>query len=119
MYNCEQDKSVVLDWMRRFCYGFKNARTRKDILPYLNLPDRYFRRIASILKHEGHLASTSDKGYWFIPIETKDPEEINAALQSCLEMKARAMDIVADCDKHIKRWEDKKRIATQGQMAFA
>jgi hypothetical protein len=110
-----EDKQKVLSWLEKYCNGYKNARTRGGILPYVGLEGRYFRRIISELKHEGHCASTSDRGYWFIPLSTNDKDEIDAALQSVLENKSRALDLLTNCDKQIKLWESRKQAITQGQ----
>ena len=112
------DKQKVLDWMNKYCLGFRNAKTRTNILPYLQMPDRYFRLLVSELKHEGHIASDCQRGYWAIPLCTKDPEEVEAALGSYQEMKSKALDLLTGLDKQIKFLEDKKRCLTQ-QFEFA
>ena len=108
-----QDKLKVFDWMNKYCFGFRNARTRIDILPFLQIPDRIFRAIASELIHEGSLCSSASRGYWALPLVTKDIEEIEAVLSAQLERKSKALDLLADCDKAIKFWEDRKRCLTQ------
>ena len=114
-----QDKEIVLSWMRKYCFGFRNARTRANILPFVNLPDRYFRQIISGLKHEGHIASTCDKGYWAIPLVTTDRKEIEAALDSYQEMKSKALDLLTGIDKQMKILQDKKLCLTQqAEMDF-
>ncbi len=113
-----QDKEKVLQWMLTYCFGFRNARTRQNILPFVRLPDRYFRQIISELKHEGQIASTCDKGYWAIPLVTKDKEEIEAALDSYQEMRSKALDMLTGIDMQIKILEDKKRCLTE-QLVLA
>ena len=111
----EKDKKFVLTWMENNCPGVKNAKTRRKILPFVNMDDRRFRAIVSELKHENHIASTSSRGYWHVPLVTTDPGEIEAVLESCFETKSRALDQLVDCDKNIKFWLDRKCVIEQGQ----
>ncbi|MFA5385695.1 MAG: hypothetical protein WC364_13755 [Eubacteriales bacterium] len=113
-----EDKQKVLSWMNKNCLGFRNALTRADILLSIKLPDRYFRRVISELKHEGHIASTCSRGYWAIPLLTNDKEEIEAALDSYREMKSKALDLLTGLDQQIKRLEDRRSCLTQ-QFEFA
>lgn len=114
----ELDKKKVLDWLQKHCSGFRNARTRANILPFMQMPDRYWREIVSLLKHEGNIASTCFRGYWAIPLVTKDKEEVEAALESYQEMRSKALDMLTDTDKHIKHWQDRKLALTQQQEFF-
>ena len=77
------------------------------------MPDRAFRAIVSELIHEGYLCSSASRGYWAIPLVTKDVEEVDAVLVAQIERKSKALDLLADCDKAIKLWEDRKRCLTQ------
>jgi hypothetical protein len=113
-----EDRQKVLSWMNENCLGFRNARTRANILEFVQMPDRYFRRVISELKHEGHIASTCSRGYWAIPLFTNDKEEIDAALDSYQEMKSKALDLLTGIDRQIKRLEDRKNCLTQ-QVEFA
>lgn len=112
--NYDADKKRVLEWMEKYCPGHKSARTRKDILPFIGLPDRYFRSIASELIHEGNLCSTASKGYWFRPLKTNDPEEIEAIKHSILERKSKALSMLEDCKAQMEELEK----MTQGQLQF-
>ncbi|RKY32662.1 MAG: hypothetical protein DRP74_02160 [Candidatus Omnitrophota bacterium] len=123
-----QDKQEVLDWFEKYCNGFRNAKTRENILPFIFIyrtfksyeaKDRYFRRIASELIHEGHLCSHNSKGYWFIPLVTNDREEIAALKESILEREAKARSMIRDCSKQLKRVEDLEKVINQGQMEMA
>lgn len=98
------NKSLVFTWMWQHCYGHVQAMTRTRILKELpmKIGDRTLRAYLSELKHEGHIASHPEKGYWSIPTYTKDPEEIKWAKRSWLDMKAKAMDMLRDCDQQIK-----------------
>jgi len=109
----ENDKDKVLSWLMKYASGFRNARTRQDVLPYVGFEDRYYRAICSQLKHEGHVASTCSRGTWAIPLCTKDPAEVEAALESYIEMKSKALDMLTGLDRQIKSLEDKKRCITQ------
>lgn len=111
----QEDKERVLSWLEKHAWGVKCARTREQILPYLNLPDRYFRLIVSELIHEGHVASCASKGYWFVPLHTNDMEEIEALKRSILERKSKALTMIADCDKQLKELAMK----FQGQMTLS
>lgn len=112
-----EDKQKVLDWMHTHAFGFRNARTRADILPFLQSPeemtDRVFRLCASELIHEGHLCSSASRGYWAVPLVTKDQEEIQAVIEAQEERKGKALDLLADCDRVIKIYQEKKRCITQ------
>ena len=95
--------NYVLGWMEKHAHGAKSARKRGEILPHLQhqISERTFRSIVTTLKHEGHLASHPEKGYWFVPLHTNDPYEIEWAKRSWLDMRSRAMDMLKDCDRHI------------------
>ena len=114
----DQDKLKVLEWFQKYAHGYKNARTRDDIIPFIQLPDRYFREIASSLIHDGHIASSCDKGYWFIPLFTKDRREVEAVIKCHIERKSKALDLIKDCDKLIQQFEDRLVVTTQGQREF-
>ena len=109
----QEEISRVKEWMDKHCMGFRNARTRQEILPFLRMPDRAFRATASELIHEGHLCSSASRGYWAVPLVTKDIEEVEAVLDAQIERKSKALDLLADCDKAIKLWQDRKRCLTQ------
>jgi len=100
----ERDKAYLLGWMEKNCCGFANARVKDHIMPYLlgKWNERHFREIMSDLKKENHISSTSSLGYWFNPLQTKDPDEIKAEMQSAQEMKSRAMSIIEGADKRIR-----------------
>jgi len=117
--NYEKDKARLLGWMEKYCHGYKNARKRPDILPFVFLGDRYFRTLISNLKHENHIASTSTRGYWFIPLHTTNQAEVNAVLESIQEMKSRAMDMLKGSSKLEQHWQHEKARITQGQGELA
>ena len=119
----QQDKLEILQWLETNCNGFRNARTRENILPFVlnkhlfptqESKDRYFRKIVSELRHEGHIASSCERGYWFVPLVTDDPAEIEAVKHSIFEVKAKALDMLQDCEKHLQRLEAK----LQGQKVM-
>lgn len=118
----EQDKKTVLNWLMDNCCGFRNAKTRADILPNLQFvnamsdetKDRYFRRIVARLKKEHHVFSSSDRGYWFRPLVSNDNDEIQAELKALREDKAKAMDLLDGLDRRIKEIESSR----PAQMAF-
>lgn len=128
-----EDKLRVLKWMSKYCYGYRKRRVKPNILPYVNLNERYFRQIVRDLKHEGHICSTTE-GYWFTPLYTNDymeilmkhisdagvldeaREEIGQARHSWLELRSRAMDMLTDCDRHLKKLTDLEHRVTGGQL---
>ena len=114
--NIEADEVRVLDWFRKNAHGYRKARKRADILPFMfpKLADRYFRALVSSLKHKGHLASTCNRGYWAIPLCTNDHNEISATLESIQEMKAKALDML----KGYGELERKFKTQGQGQMTI-
>lgn len=114
------DKAKVLAWMQKYCQGFRNARVRANILPFMQgFSDRHWRACVSELKHEGHLASTSSRGYWAIPPATRDKEEVEAALESCKETKSKALDMLTGVNKLIEALQDKKSVLTRQVEMFA
>lgn len=126
-----EDKLAVLNWFEKHCPTSKDARTRKDILPYILIwmlditeeekehKDRYFRRIAHELIHEGHLCSSNAKGYWFCPLWTTDKEEIKAIKSSLLERKSKAMAMIADVDRQIRQVARMEETVKHGQQELA
>lgn len=113
-------KSIVLKYMREKCLGFREAKKRAEILAKLpiEISDRLFRRAFSALKHEGEVASHSTLGYWACPKATNDPEEIKAQALCWREMKSKAMSMLTDADREIKRLEDKYRVGIGEQREF-
>ena len=110
----EQDKVKVLGWMEKYANGVRCARTRKDILPFVQLPDRYFRLIVSELIDEGNVYSSASHGYWFAKLHTTDTFEIDAMKHAILERKAKALSMIEGCDKRLKEIT----ALNQGQQAF-
>ncbi len=115
--NLDLDEERVLEWFRKYAHGYRRARKRADILPFIHpkLTDRYFRLVVSSLKHQGHLASTSSRGYWAVPLCTTDRSEVSAALESIHEMKAKALDMLKGCGE----LEQKLNKQAQGQEEMA
>ncbi len=123
-----QDKLEVLKWFEKNCPTSKQARTRESILPFILIrkifstvetKDRYFRKIASELIHEGHLCSHNSRGYWFRALWTNDPEEIEAIKSSLLERKSKALAMIADVDRQLNQVQRMRETAKQGQQEFA
>ncbi len=106
---------IVLDFMEKNCHGYNNAKTLDDIMALLNLdhnldlPERSLREILSKLRKQTHVAScvTNPKGYWFIPLKTNDPDEMEAVRRSLWDKKKRAINLIKDVDNQLKMWEDK------------
>lgn len=122
-HNPAQDKQNIKEWFEKNAHGFRNARTRKDIIPFiltyrifpsLEAKDRYFREVASELIKEGHLASSNTRGYWFIPIHTRDKKEVDAVIACHLERRAKALTLIEDCNRIINEYEQRKC----GQLEF-
>ena len=103
--NFEADKARVLGWFEKYCRGYKNARKKQDILPYVDLEERYFRQIVHDLKKEGHIYSTSSRGYWWALLATNNHAEIVAMKESLKEEKSRAMSLLEGIDKKMKALE--------------
>lgn len=112
----EADKANIREWMAKYCRGYRAARVRKDIIPFVltgrpfvskDAKDRYFRQIASELIHEGHVASAGD-GYWYIPEHTMDRREVEAVIACHQERKSKALSLIADCDKIIAEFLARK-----------
>lgn len=115
--NLEADEKRVLEWFHKYANGYKKAFKRSEILKFLmpQIGDRYFREIASSLKHKGEIASTSTRGYWRVPLCTTDRNEINAALESIAEMRKKALDMLKGCGELEKKFNG----MTQGQQEMA
>ena len=114
----ELDKQTVKDYLFKKCNGVNKAKHRKEILsnikfigeyPRVETKDRRFRYIASELIHEGHICSHNKKGYWFIPLWTKNKEEIEWVEASILERKAKGLAMVQGCEKQLKSIRERKQ----------
>ena len=123
-----QDKLGVLSWFEKNCPTSKHARTRRDILPFILMrkafdndesKDRYFRRIAHELIHEGHLCSHNSKGYWFRPLWTTDRDEIEAIKRSLGERKSKALAMICDVDRQLGQVERMEQSSRNEQFEFA
>ena len=112
----EQEKDRVLEWMIKYCLGYKKARKRSNILPFISLNDWKFRAIVSELKHSGDLASTSSRGYWAVPLCTNSHCEISAVLESISEMQRKALTMLQDCSKLKERFNGQRQ--KQKEMAL-
>src|SRR3990167_2903474 len=111
-----EDKLKVLNWLQKYAFGFRNARTRAKILPFVgngNMPDRHFRLILAELKKEGSAASTCTRGIWAVPPVITDSEEIEAVLESCQEMKSKALDMLTGLNRQIELFQARKEALTQ------
>ena len=115
----QNDKIRLLGWFEKYCYGYKNARTRDNILPFVQMPDRYFREVVSSLIHEGNVCSSHKRGYWFPPLSTNDPREIDEFKACQVERKGKALDLITDCERLIKQADDMLARTRQGQQVFA
>lgn len=112
LHDHEADKKKIFDWMYKYCYGFKNAKSLDEIMlafkPF-GFNERYFRRIYSELKKEGALCSTSNpKGpRWAPKLHTvglspeEKAEELNAYKISLLDSRSRAMCLLEGLQKQI------------------
>jgi len=123
MYTAKKShiKKLISDFMRNNCYGYALAIKRADILIELpvDISDRLFRRIISELKHEGNVASHSSRGYWFLPLQSNDPLEIEWMVKSWKEMRSKALNMLTDCDRSIKTLEMRSLVAKGEQKEFA
>jgi len=102
-------KRILLHWMEKNCNGYRNAKTKEQILTQIPIAvnERKFRELMSELKHEGHIASNSRSGYWFIPLYSNDNEEVAAVLDSWYEMRSRALNMLTDTDRVISELRQK------------
>lgn len=109
-YDHVYDHDIVLATIKAAASGSRNARTKEFLLKQIMLSkmnERKFRQIVSDLKHAGLIFSTSNRGYWYVDPECKDQKEWRVAQECWLEMRSRAMDMLTDCDKHLKRLHDR------------
>jgi len=117
-------KDIVLSFMEQACHGYRNALTKEEILTRLNttknltLSERGLRSFMSDLRKEGHVAShtSNPKGYWFIPINTNDPLEIEAVMRSLLDKKARVADMASGIDRELTKYEGRLRVVKDGDL---
>lgn len=108
------DKERVLLWLQKYAHGYRNARTRDKILPYMgSMSDRYWRLCVSELIHAGQIFSSASRGYWFLPEVTTDAEEVAVALESLQERQSKALDMLTGLNRQIDTLEDRKRSLTQ------
>ena len=110
-------KNRILAYMDKECCGFRRGKPRKEICEALGIEDREFRRIAEILKREGHIATNVKDGYYYLPLVVKnDPDEILAYKHSISDKRSRAVSLLADAklmEKHLKA-----RIDEQAQFTI-
>ena len=101
---------LVLNWMAKHCYGHAKAMKRADILAFLpiSLSDRTLRSYLSELKHENHIASHPEKGYWFIPLHTNSAEEVYWVKRSWEDMRSKALSMLEDCSRNIKELSNRQ-----------
>lgn len=95
-------KNQIIEYMHKHCCGAKNAKPRHMICDDLVLDDRIFRQICVELKEEGHIATTSSDGYFFVPLVTFDKlpqEDIDAIHHSINSMRSRAKKLWDTADK--------------------
>lgn len=124
----EIDKKTVFDYLYKNCLGSWNAKFKKLILPeivFVNeaaftyiTKERYFRRIISELKKEGHVYSSNKCGYWFGVLYTQDQEEINMMKLALIEDKHRALNILGGIDRKLNKLEALQRDINQNQQQF-
>lgn len=123
------DKMKVLRWMSEHCYGARKAKIFRDIYPailddlQLSIKDRDgrgLRQILSDLRHEGLIAShnSDPKGYWFIPLHTNDPYEIEAVIRSLSEKKSKSLSMLKDIDGQLSYYEEKLLTSKGEQQEF-
>lgn len=114
----KDDILIVKDYMYRNCYGFRQAKIRKDICADLNMPDRRFRRTAQYLKLTNDIASLSSIGYWFVPIVNMpvDNEELSHILHSINEDYSRAYCQLEEARKRANNYY--QRFSREEQFKF-
>ena len=109
-------KHTIYEYMKRYCYGFRNAQPHQDIANALGINERTFRKVCETLKTEGNIASNSADGYWFIPpVVINDPEEIEALKHSVSDKFARGYAMLDQARKMAARLEAK----VNSQATFA
>ena len=108
------NKEQLLKWLYTHCLGYRNARHRGEILRFVGLSDREFRRMFNELGPEENCFSCSKFGYWVLPLTTNDSREIEAARGALLERRAKALTEIHNIDKNL----DKLNVKIQGQQAF-
>ena len=120
----EIDKVKTLEWLRKNAADSLHARKRPDILPYIQMPDRYFRLLASELIREGHVCSTASRGYWAVPLSlhTYGPSaakrEIDAMKECYAERKAKALSTLEKISALFDKAVELEMKIFQGQKEF-
>lgn len=108
----QDEYQFVFDWLYKHCYGRESARFRendahpdKGILPYMpkHITDRKFRRIISVLVHEGNVYSSAGWGYFFMPTANPDRCDIEAAKQALTERKMKALSTIEKVEFLLKK----------------
>lgn len=77
------------NWFHQYACGYQNARKKKDILPFINFDERYFRNLVSA---SNIIFSSSDRGYWILP-EKVGEQEKKIALDSLREERSRTISL--------------------------
>ena len=78
------------DWMMKYACGFRNAKTKDNILPFVGLEERIFRQLASF---SDLIFSSSERGYWIRPLVDISGEEMREAKESLAEERRRAINL--------------------------
>ena len=119
------DKQRVLEWLQRYAQDSVHAKKRPEILPFIQMPDRYFRLCAAELIKEGHVCSHNARGYWAKPLSlhTYGPHaarrEIDAIKECYFERKSKALSTLEKIGQLLREVEDLEQRIFQGQKVFA
>ena len=120
----DQDKQKVLEWLQKNAPDSVHARKRPDILPFIQMPDRYYRLCAAELIKEGHICSHNSRGYWAKPLSlhTYGPNaarrEIDAIKECYAERKAKALSTLDHISALYREMEELEQRIFQGQKVF-
>ena len=105
-------KHTILNYMRLHCSGVRNSKPRREICEALHMEDRAFRRICEELKKEGNIATNATDGYYFVPLVSNDPIEIEALKHSSNDKRSRAYKMLDEA----RALEERLVKMTSGQL---
>ena len=89
----------LLDYMDRKCHGVKNAESLVYMQIYTGLELNVLITTLDKLYKSGHIAYLPEKGYWFIPLYTKDINEIQWLRRHYLFMQQEGLKLLSKSSK--------------------
>ena len=110
----EVDKQKVVEFMMKYRCGHFNASPRHEIIKYLNMDDRYFREVCSLIPE---IITSAEHGYYILPLTDPTGEETRFARQ-IVEGEERRRMIALYLRQRKQRQAIKRMEAAERQLEF-